>query len=87
MKKILKNSKSLKNDGHFRIPHHKISLKQFSNIFENVVYFFLLCWGMEKWLRIFVKKKFKMVILVFFDILKLPHTVISNSEKLTRPSV
>ena len=28
-----------------------------------------------------------MVILVFFDILQLPHTVISNSEKLTHPIV
>ena len=28
-----------------------------------------------------------MVSLVFFDILQLPHTVISNSEKLTHPSV
>ena len=27
-----------------------------------------------------------MVILVFFNILQLPHTVISNSEKLTHPS-
>ena len=27
-----------------------------------------------------------MVILVFFDILQLPHTVISNSEKLTHPT-
>ena len=28
-----------------------------------------------------------MVSLVFFDILQLPHTVISNSEKFTHPSV
>ena len=28
-----------------------------------------------------------MVSLVFFDILQLPHTVISNSEKLTHPTV
>ena len=40
MQKIPKNSKILKNDGHFRIPHPQISLKQFSNICENVVYFF-----------------------------------------------
>ena len=40
MQKIPKNSKILKNDGHFRIPHPQISLKQFSNIFKNVVYFF-----------------------------------------------
>ena len=32
-------------------------------------------------------KKLKMVSLVFFDILQLPHTVISNSEKLTHPNV
>ena len=39
MQKIPKNSKILKNYGHFRIPHHKISLTQFSNICENGVYF------------------------------------------------
>ena len=33
------------------------------------------------------KKKLKMVNLVFFDILQLPHTVVSNSEKLTHPTV
>ena len=33
-------------------------------------------------------KKFKKVILVFVvDILQLPHTVISNSEKLTYPNI
>ena len=42
MQKIPKNSKIFKNDGHFRIPHPQISLKQFSNIFENVVYFFTM---------------------------------------------
>ena len=41
-KKIPKNSKILKNDGHFRIPHPQISLKQFSNICENVVFFFTM---------------------------------------------
>ena len=40
MQKIPKNSKILKNDGHFQF--HKISLKQFSNICENVVYFFTM---------------------------------------------
>ena len=40
-----KNSKTLKNDGHFRIPHTKISLKQFSNICENVVYVFYYVGG------------------------------------------
>ena len=48
MEKIPKNSKILKNDGHFQIPHTQISLKQFSNICENVVYFSLLCRGVEK---------------------------------------
>ena len=33
------------------------------------------------------KKKKKMVSLVFFDILQLPHTVISYSEKLTHPKI
>ena len=42
MQKIPKNSKILKNEGHFRIPHPQISLKQFSNICENVVYFFTM---------------------------------------------
>ena len=40
MQKIPKNSKLLKNDGHFRIPLPQISLKQFSNIFENVFIFY-----------------------------------------------
>ena len=44
-----KQQYNFENDGHFRIPHHKISLKQFSNICENVVYFFLLGRGVEKW--------------------------------------
>ena len=39
MQKIPKNSKLLKNDGHFQIPHPQISLKQFSNICKNVVIF------------------------------------------------
>ena len=56
MQKIPKNSKILKNDGHFRIPHPQISLKQFSNIGENVVVFFL-CRGVEKLFRIFAKQK------------------------------
>ena len=73
MQKIPKNSKILKNDGHFRIPHHKISLKQFSNICENEVYFFYYVGGWKND--------------SFSDILQLPHTVISNSEKLTHPTV
>ena len=40
MQKIPKNSKILKNDGHFQISHYKISLKQFSNICKNVECFF-----------------------------------------------
>ena len=32
-------------------------------------------------------KKIKIVSLVFFDILQLPHTVMSNSKKLTHPTV
>ena len=40
MQKISKNSKIWKNYGHFRIPHPQTSLPQFSNICENVVYFF-----------------------------------------------
>ena len=42
---VRKNSKILKNDGHFRISHPQISLKQFSNICENVVYFFTMYGG------------------------------------------
>ena len=45
MQKIPKNSKIQKNDGHFRIPHPQISLKQFSNICKNVVYFFYYVGG------------------------------------------
>ena len=91
MQKYLKNSKFLNNDGHFRIPHHKISLKQFSNICKNVVKFLLLCIGVEKWWRIFAKqwnlKKIKNGNFSFFYILQLPHTVMSNSEKLTLPKI
>ena len=45
MQKIPKNSKILRNDGHFQIPHPQISLKQFLNICENVVYFFYYVGG------------------------------------------
>ena len=58
MQKIPKNSKILKNDGHFRIPHPQISLKQFSNICENVVYFFTMQGG-GKMIKIFAKQKNK----------------------------
>ena len=61
MQKIPKNSKILKNDGHFRIPHPQISLKQFSNICENVVYFFTMQGG-EKMIQDFRKTiKFKKI--------------------------
>ena len=80
----------MKNNSHFRIPHPQISLKEFSNICENVVYFFYYVGG-GKMIKDFGKKKYKkklnMVSLVFFDILQLPHTVILNSEKLTPPTV
>ena len=56
MQKIPKNSKILKNDGHFRIPHPQISLKQFSNICENVVYFFTMQGG-GKMIKDFRKTK------------------------------
>ena len=54
--------------------------------------FFLLCRGVEKWLRIFAKqldlKKFKNGHFSFFvDILQLPLIVIINSEKFTHPIV
>ena len=87
MQKISQNSKILKNDGHFWNPHPQISLKQFSNIWEHVVYFFLLCRGVQKWLRIFAKQILKKKMVSFFYILQLPHNVISNSEKLTHPTV
>ena len=45
MQKIPENSKILKNDGHFQIPHHRNSLKQFSNICEDVIYFFYYVGG------------------------------------------
>ena len=37
IQKIPKKSKILKNDGHFRIPHPQISLKQYLNICKKVV--------------------------------------------------
>ena len=46
--KSYKNSYIFKNDGHFRITHPQMSLKQYSNICENVVYFFGLSRGVEK---------------------------------------
>ena len=45
MQKIPKNSKILKNDSHFQIPRPQISLKQYSNICENLVYFFYYVGG------------------------------------------
>ena len=41
----------------------------------SLFFYYVRCW-----------KAIKKVSLVFFDILQLPHTVISNSEKLTHPS-
>ena len=81
----------LKNYGHFQIPHPQISLKQFSNICENVVNFFYYLggWKNDKGFSQ-NKKKFKKIkngqFSFFVDILQLLHTVISNSEKLTRPN-
>ena len=76
------------NVGHFRIRHPQISLKQFSDICENEVYFFYYVgeWKNEDFCKTEnFKKKMKMV--SFFYILQLPHTVISNSEQLTHPNV
>ena len=56
MQNSSKNSTILKNDRHFRIPHPLISLKQYSNILKNVLYFFLLYRGVEKYWRIFAKQ-------------------------------
>ena len=56
MLKIPKNSKILKNDDHFWIPHPQISLKQFSNICENEVYFFYYVGG-GKMIKDFCKTK------------------------------
>ena len=93
MQKSSKNSKIQKNDGHFRIPHPQIILKQYSNICENVVYFLSLqyvrwqksvdgfCKAMQ-FLKI-ENGQFRF----FFDILQLPYTVILHSEKLTHPTV
>ena len=40
-----KQRKISKNDGHFQIPHPRISLKRFSSICKNLVYFFYYVWG------------------------------------------
>ena len=45
MQKIPKNSKILKNYGHFWIRHTQISLKQFSNICENVAFYYYVGGG------------------------------------------
>ena len=91
-KKNSKNSKILKNYGHFWIPHPQISLKQYSKICKIVVYFFGLCRGGGK-----VSEDFRKAIQfleiknwsvsVLFDILQLPHSVFLHSEKLTHPTV
>ena len=45
MQKSAKNSNFFKNYGHFWIPYPQISLKQYSNICENVLYFFYYVGG------------------------------------------
>ena len=80
----LKNSNILKIYGHFQIPHPQISLKQFSNICENVVFTMK---GDKKMIKDFRKTiKFKKIqkcsVQFFCDILQLPHTVISNLWKI-----
>ena len=68
MLKIPRNSTILKNDGHFRIPHPQISLKQFSNICENEVYFFTKQGGgklIKDFRKTNKKNEKKMVSLVF----------------------
>ena len=69
-----KNSKMLKNDGQFRIPHPQISLKQFSKMIKDFY----------KTIKL---KKLKNGQISFFYILQLPHTVISNSENMTHPNM
>ena len=49
----------LKNDGHFQISHPLISLKQFSNICKNVVYFFYYVGGLKNDQGFSKKKKNK----------------------------
>ena len=73
----------MKSAGHFRIPYPQISLIQFSNICKNVVYFFYYVGGLKND-QGFSKKKKRRKKMVS---LQLPHTVISNSEKLTHPTV
>ena len=89
MQKSSKTSTIMKNDGHFRISHPQISLKQFSNICKNVVFFYYVGGGkMFKDFRKTIKlKKNLNGQFSFFHILQLPYTVISNFEKLTHPSV
>ena len=53
MQKIPKNSKILVI---FEFPTIKLVYNSFLNIWENVVYFFLLCGEVEKLLRIFAKQ-------------------------------
>ena len=87
-KRSLRTKKSLKNDGHFQTPHPQISLKQLSDICENVVYFFYYAGG-GKMINDFCKTKKNLKnkwSVHFLDILQLPHTVISNSEQLTHPN-
>ena len=59
MQKIPKNSKNFKNDSHFRIPHPQISLKLFSNSWENVVNFFYYVGGWKNDKGFLQNQKFK----------------------------
>ena len=94
LKTVQKCKKSiiLKNDGHFRIPHPQISLKQFS-VFKHLrkcslFFYYVGGWKNDKgFSQKKFKKKLKKVSLVFFYILQLPHTLMSNSEKLTHSIV
>ena len=45
--KALKNSKILKNDGHFLNPNPQISLKQYANICKIIIYLIWLWSGGE----------------------------------------
>ena len=49
MLNISENSSILKNEGYFWIPHPQISLKQYSNICENIIYFLWQCGGGESY--------------------------------------
>ena len=54
MQKIPKNSKILKNDGHFRIPHPQISLNSFQT-FAKMQFIFFTMQGGGKMIKDFRK--------------------------------